>query len=100
MSLIFTKRFPIQLSLIIFSYGFKWGNKNPLHFFDAGKQSLVNVASTSQKPGSHIASVCECFSVSEENYQKNGGPTARPVYDALFSLPIAYCLLTIVYCQL
>jgi len=33
MSLIFTKRFPVQLSLIIFSYGFKWGNKNPLHLF-------------------------------------------------------------------
>jgi len=25
MSLSFTKRFPVQLSLIIFSYGFKWG---------------------------------------------------------------------------
>jgi hypothetical protein len=48
MSLIFTKRFPIQLSLIIFSYGFKWGNKNPLHFFDAGKQSLECVASAGQ----------------------------------------------------
>jgi hypothetical protein len=43
------------------------GNKNPLHFFDAGKQSLEYAASTGQKPVSHIASLC----VSVLVYQKN-----------------------------
>ncbi len=58
------------------------GIKTRCIFFNAGKQSLVYAASAGQKPVSHIASVCECFSVSEENYQKNGGPMARPKDDA------------------
>jgi hypothetical protein len=41
------KRFPVQLSLSFFKWRSIKGNKNPAASCDAGKQSLVYAASTS-----------------------------------------------------